>query len=183
MPDIWEGDFYRLNEFLSDKKNLVAIEYRYYVHIRNQIQKYQRELNIYSTALIQFNNMAVEKHRHEKLLTQTLSYKRSILSLIAPSTKMVKKGISEDFFYTYLKKISGFNIYTQYSYGYFYPDLIVVDNEMNICINIEIDEPYSYEEKKPIHFDVQDTDRDNYLIENGFLGCKVLRRSNSKSHS
>jgi very-short-patch-repair endonuclease len=41
--------------------------------------------------------------------------------------------------------------------------------ETNIFIDIEIDEPYSFEERKPIHFDDSDCERDKYFAESGFI--------------
>jgi len=161
--------FSYINKFLSDKKYLADMHYDDYFYISQKINTYERNLSLYTYCASQYNYMAVEQYKIQALSQKALKHKNDIINSIASSKGAVKKGITEDFFYNYLNEVSDFEIYKSYRYGYYYPDLIIVDTETNICIDIEIDEPYSFEDKKPIHFGDEDCNRDTYLIESGFF--------------
>lgn len=89
----------------------------------------------------------------------------------------VKKGITELFFYDFLKSKADFELYKSIKFSFYYPDLILVDKSSKLVFDIEIDEPYSLDTKNPIHFDDSDKQRDEYFIENGFI---VIRFSENQ---
>lgn len=134
--------------------------------------------------------------RVQSLLTKTniLRFRKSIiqdwkstrsLPKFQPckGTDLIKKGVSEHYFAEALKR-SGFEVHTNQKipaeYMYYYPDFLVVKD--NIYIDIEIDEPYSGQDGTPIHYlEIKggikksvDSERNNYLTEKGF---EVIRFS------
>lgn len=79
----------------------------------------------------------------------------------------IKKGASEEFFYQLLNKCSNYKVYKSLQYGFYFPDLVIIKDDL-ICV-IEIDEPYAFETKNPIHYDNVDEARDKYFVNEGFL--------------
>lgn len=68
--------------------------------------------------------------------------------------KKITEGKSEYFLYTKLIEKFGdeFILLGSYSISKFYPDIIYQNIENRIFIDIEIDEPYSLKNNKPIHY-------------------------------
>jgi len=81
------------------------------------------------------------------------------------------KGFTETFFeYKLQKYFKGYilknvvlNDRKQYPYQ---PDYVFFYEEYNLFIDIEIDEPYAYKSRKPIHID--DDKRNKYFLDNGW---------------
>lgn len=71
---------------------------------------------------------------------------------------LTNKGITEDFFHDYLVKyFNDLQIKTnltikQYNKNLMIPDFIIFDQKNNLYIDIEIDEPYTYQTREPIHY-------------------------------
>lgn len=87
------------------------------------------------------------------------------------------RGDSEANFYSYLRKYFGKNIYTKLTLNIpnfhhpYSPDFTYIDRQTNLYIDIEIDEPYSYKDKKrkPIHYINLDVKRDRFFLERGWI--------------
>lgn len=77
-----------------------------------------------------------------------------------------------------LLEVFGQRIKTNQKVGYYFPDISFVDQEKNIYIDIEVDEPYS-KSGIPTHFseNKNDSQRDMYFNENGW---NVLRFSENQ---
>lgn len=111
--------------------------------------------------------------------------KEKILSIFKNSTSPIysndnqKIGKCEVYFYNILKNKFGDKIVRNSVIDFFksgrayIPDLIYADTKNNIFIDIEIDEPYSFENKEPIHYlrnsVHSDDDRDKYFLENYWI--------------
>ncbi len=138
-------------------------------HYEEKYKKYVDELNHYSLTKKEFQSPSSIIYKKRQMLKTMLStIKKAILEqaeILDDNT--VRRGLSEDFFYRYLKKYSQFQVYKSLKYKFYYPDLVLIKN--NLVIDLEIDEPYSYEEKKPVHSDGQDEKRDNFLLNEGFV--------------
>ena len=86
----------------------------------------------------------------------------------------VKKGRYEQMFGDVLRGAFGGKIHTDIEFelpngnGYV-PDFAYVDEATGLCIDIEIDEPYSMPEKQPIHFVGEDDYRNCYFMDNGWF--------------
>ena len=148
------------------ERKLIDIKLEIYdkdVILRNtQLEKKKElELNIIT------NNLAfVEKKKN--LINKLNSLK---LNIIKDSTILndneIKKGVSEEFFYKILNKYSNYKVYKSLKYGFYFPDIVIVKD--NLIAVLEIDEPYSFENKEPIHYDDMDENRDMFFVDNGFL--------------
>lgn len=60
----------------------------------------------------------------------------------------------------------------------YYPDLAYVDPVVQLCIDIEIDEPYAYKTGHPIHYIGSDDTRNQFFLDRGWL---VLRFSEEQA--
>lgn len=86
-------------------------------------------------------------------------------------------GDSEAKFYSYLRKYFGKKIYTRLTLNIpnfhhpYSPDFTYIERQINLYIDIEIDEPYSYKDKKrkPIHYINTDVKRDRFFLERGWI--------------
>lgn len=81
----------------------------------------------------------------------------------------IRKGLSEIYFYNVLSKIERFKVYKSLKYGYYFPDIVIVDKISYLVFDIEIDEPYTLEDKAPVHYGNIDSARNEYFVNNGFL--------------
>lgn len=62
-------------------------------------------------------------------------------------------------------------------YRQYVPDFVLYHERANLYIDIEIDEPYVIESRKPIHYiDGRDLDRDKYIINNGWVVIRYSER-------
>lgn len=62
-------------------------------------------------------------------------------------------------------------------YRQYVPDFVLYHERANLYIDIEIDEPYVIESRKPIHYtDGQDLVRDEYIINNGWVVIRYSER-------
>lgn len=147
------------------------------------LTKYEEELKLSQEKIINTEkNITIEHNEFEKLLPQRYyKYKyKFILSLVMPyqqptrSLDKIKRGKSEIYFLEQLLIQYGDQIKVDYklslnSFSY-YPDFIFICERTNLHIDIEIDEPYTLNEKEPIHFiDSKDEDRDNFFLENNWI--------------
>ena len=87
------------------------------------------------------------------------------------------QGGSEAQFSNYLLKYFGKNIYTKLTVNIpnfhhpYSPDFCYIDSKINLYIDIEIDEPYSYKDDnlKPIHYIGADEKRDRFFLQRGWI--------------
>jgi len=103
--------------------------------------------------------------------------KEIILNALRPEisikklTDTFKRGYAEEFFLAELltafgKQVSVNVIAQDKSFSRPYrPDFVIICSQTNFHIDIEIDEPYDFEERKPIHDDrSNDSERNNYFL-------------------
>lgn len=116
-----------------------------------------------NTNLIEKLNSFHNNYLHEYLYTECYPYVIFPIKLISeeilqPSlldeSEQIKKGSSESMFFERLKnsplgdRISN----NKYKVGNFYPDFTYIDIINSVHIDIEIDEPFSYNDNMPIHY-------------------------------
>ena len=94
-------------------------------------------------------------------------------------------GRSEAKLNKYLYRYFGSNIYTKltltipnYEYPYS-PDFAYIDRSLNLHIDIEVDEPYSYSEK-PIHYIGKDELRNRFFLQKGWLVIRFCEQQVEK---
>jgi hypothetical protein len=175
-----------------------------FVLIHNSISKKQKDveernrisLEVYNHKLAEHNKAYREfmefKAIQENQETDFQYRKKHIDDFFQNVTKAethhkTKRGINEAPFIKLLKEIFGNSIKTDLIIEYFpnensfQPDIIFNDEERNIWIDIEIDEPYDSITKEPIHFtdytNTLDEKRDRYFTENGWF---VIRFSETQ---
>ena len=78
-------------------------------------------------------------------------------------TESVFESKLNKYFSNYIIKDKVINDDRNYPYS---PDFIIFIEENNLIIDIELDEPYAYHSKKPIH--INDEKRNNYFLDNGW---------------
>ncbi len=139
------------------------------LHYNKKYQEYINEFDRYSSTKKEFQSSeSIHTQKKEILKTELATIKKSILAQTEIlENSPVKRGLTEDFFYRYLKKYSQLQVYRNLKYKFYFPDLVIIKD--NLVIDLEIDEPYSYEEKKPVHHGGKDDKRDNFLLDEGFV--------------
>lgn len=165
------------------------------------IQEYQKEkkkeLQIYQARLFDYEELT-KRQEELKSITKDKNAsdryaKNRIKGIALSATKfeienynIATKGNSESYFYTELKKVFGNNVSIdvtipnqQWTFP-FIPDIVFSNG--SITIDIEIDEPYTYNKLQPIHYfdtDKQkhtDADRDDYFSENNWAVVRFTER-------
>ena len=143
--------------------------------------RYQEDLSEY---ILVFDNYQEESITY--LLPEKVeNFRENLLSKYFERTSKTnisnnppRKGISEDDFRNYLVKYFSanrinINVSVEKPYGAgnriinrtsYYPDFAYIDESFGLCIDIEIDEPYTYIEKKPIHYIGTDEDRNTAFL-------------------
>lgn len=136
-----------------------------------------RRLMKYEQRLLQY------KEEVKKILDSTVvdlfreKKKQEFISQTEPadiSFRDVKQGRYEESFYYALKAHFGGKIHTNLELrlpsgsGYI-PDIAYIDGTTGLCIDIEIDEPYSLPEKQPIHCIGDDNYRNEYFNSKGWF--------------
>lgn len=133
--------------------------------------KYQADLSGFSKSSL-FRDLKITK------LTDHINIRSNsiVMKLLSQQNqKPIKKGVSEIFFYKMLKKYTDYELYISLQFLFYYPDIIIKHNS-GLIIDIEIDEPYNYDDKSPIHYGDIDDDRDNFFLDKGFLIIKFSER-------
>ncbi len=135
-----------------------------------QLIKYDAELNEYKKRVVVFlSETNIRIFRDER--------KRSVLSQTTYadlSTRETLKGRYESFFLDYLcvrfsNKISDNLEFQLPNLNAFVPDFSYIDKSTGMCIDIEIDEPYTSDNKVPIHCIGDDDYRNNYFLSKGWF--------------
>lgn len=150
-------------------------------NIQNELDKeYQSKLIFFEDAKNMYEKELFKYKMSQGQLTKAIEpYLDIILFSIqnnfsVPSMESIqidnnpKNGALELFFYKKLLKKFPLYVKRDIKVGRYFPDIAVVIN--NICyIDVEIDEPYSFDEKSPIHYiGSSDVERDMFFTEAGW---------------
>lgn len=154
------------------------------IDIPSDIYSEQRKEYLKNKKLIEDKNKTLEKEYREKkdrfdeeFAKKEAHVKHQIhLQNLSPtseatrSNKDVKRGKSELLFLSQLYNKFGNQIKVDMTpmknYEFYFPDFTFICNKTNLHIDIEIDEPYSFSDKKPIHHtETNDNARNNYFLE------------------
>ena len=153
--------------------------------------KFNKELKKKHIAIKQQAEVETQKRKEEfqeltlsnKLNSYRIERIKQVLNSFTEGSLSVNtenKGFSEDYFFKILYKFFGKHINNCskiYDLRYFLnytPDFIFCNSD--ICIDIEVDEPYIMDSRKPIHCNDRDKNviRDDFFISNN---CCVIRFS------
>lgn len=146
---------------IEDEKNSEEYKKKYQIYLEN-LKKHNELVGSVNSEKFQYR----ERHKRKTIIFEN-NRKQIFNNLEILEDNAIKKGISEEFFHRFLLRYSDITVYKSIKYSYYYPDLILVKN--NIVTILEIDEPYVNDTKEPIHFDNIDKIRDDYFINNTFI--------------
>lgn len=142
------------------------------------IDKYNRlnETYTYKTKEIKGFKTLIDKNASKKELGQYLLKFYFSKNNRFESDLNENKGVSENQFYSYLVKEFPGKIFRDtrvdaIDYSYF-PDFTYYDSDFGVLIDIEIDEPYSFNSKLPTHTIGSDEMRNNFFLGDNWI---VLR--------
>lgn len=133
----------------------IAILYLNRNHSYNiNYSKYEKKSNIIETTklndLIFIKDFDIVENTKVKELDGINVENRNIY--LFGQSGLPKKGVTENYFYKFLENYFGKLVTNSFDMRIkFYPDFILIDELNKIKIAIEIDEPYSFELRKPIH--------------------------------
>lgn len=170
--------------------NILDFEQRRYD--RKHREEKEREIKAYKAKLAIYENNLTQIKKENELLSNPdtrfayTSKKKNIFftSAISPikvDRYYTKKGISEDSFYNHLYKAFGNKILKNHTIPFevnrsgYMPDFVFFDKKSNLCIDIEIDEPYTNIDGVfcPIHYCYEngdiDADRNKFFVQNGWI--------------
>ena len=96
----------------------------------------------------------------------------------------LKRGSSEIKFLSYLIKEFGNEIkvdgIVSFNKKLYQPDFVYISKDTGLCIDIEIDEPYTFANKEPIHFDDIDKERNNAFLDNNWCVVRFSEKQISQ---
>lgn len=139
------------------------------INFNHEMKKYEQEKNEFLRLKAKSESPAfIREYRLARLRSKLLESKEQTLkSCQILSDKEIKKGPTEELFYELIKRYTTYQVYKSLKFGYYFPDIVLIDD--NILMDIEIDEPYIFETKEPIHYDSIDFQRDKYFMQNNFV--------------
>ena len=142
---------------------------------QNYLNDYFEKLNSYNNRIDEFEK-GLNRYKDDYIYQKYLQEIKSKMAFNR-SNEVIKKGRTEDRFLEKLLRAFKpddlkINISVNTYKSAFYPDFLFVSKDKDFCIDIEIDERYDYETKKPIHFIGSDNERNNYFLDKN---CFIIR--------
>jgi len=172
----------KIHHLKNDKIRKSRIRNKTEIEISNDNKYYEESLRSYWNGINTYEAMykefikGLEKYKDEYIYDKYLQEIKSKITF-SRSNDVIKKGKSEDNFLKYL--LNRFqtnelmiNIAVNTFKSAFYPDFLFISKNKKFCIDIEIDERYDYETKKPIHFIGSDDERNNFFLDKN---CFIIR--------
>jgi hypothetical protein len=169
--------------------SFIAIALRAWQQFNNYPLRKKKHQKLIATYRRQKKEVEIQKQLHyeraeaiqtpEKIAEFQYKLLLEVLSRTIPhdeNRSNAQEGYSEARFYSYLKRYFANNIHTRltlkipnFDYPYS-PDFAYIDNNINLYIDIEIDEPYDYKSKQPTHYlySQKDERRNRFFIERGW---------------
>jgi hypothetical protein len=176
----------RLAKYEAELKDFERKKQQHSKDVEEYHKRFQ-ETEILKKHILSENN--VREYRTTEFYT--LLKKTKCPSLLAPGENALK-GVSETFFKSSLIQTFGNrikdNMILNFHNNSYYPDLVYWDQETNLIIDIEIDEPYVGYSGKPIHYRdkhnrrIDDT-RDMYFLREGWIVIRFAEEQIFKSTS
>ena len=134
----------------------------------------------------QLNNYRIELKRYQDNVKQILSDTNISIFREAERKKSLESTRRfDDIFLYHLHNAFGNNITDSIEFMLpnqraFVPDAAYVNRSTGLCIDIEIDEPYSLPDKKPIHYIGSDEYRNSFFSENGWFVIRFAEEQVAK---
>jgi len=151
-----------------------------------QLEDYQKK-NIQYTKRLRDYKINQARLSEDKNFEQELFLERQLEYLKYANepevnTDNIVEGVSEPYFYEYLKDYFDSKIYpnlilpNRTGGRHFYPDFVYWDKEKNLLIDIEIDEPYIGKTGQPIHYSATDHQRNKKFIRNRWVVIRFTEK-------
>tara|TARA_R110002012_G_scaffold319996_1_gene542059 strand:+ start:1224 stop:2597 length:1374 start_codon:yes stop_codon:yes gene_type:complete len=161
------------------------------------VQEYKKLKENYRQRLeeIKKKNIELEKEYNLKKKNIELSIKNkknalaikeyykslSVKSEVVRHNENIKRGKTELMFLDKLYKKFGNQIKVDISPNidsqFYFPDFVFICNKTGLHIDIEIDEPYSFSEKKPTHHtESKDNERNRFFLDNNWIIIRFSER-------
>lgn len=152
-------------------------------------EKYKDDISKYNSAVIKYNR-DLEEYEKDIQITDSHNYQehkrnQAIESILKKSTKHsenidYKKGVSHNYFKAYLIEhfkdsifesvsiqVKNYPTYYENESNIYITDFAYIDKYINLKIDIEIDEPYTFEKKQAIH--LNDQKRNDFFLQNNWI--------------
>lgn len=157
-------------------KHYNQIKVEYHEKHNKQCEIYKRKLEKYNVTIIEYKDYAIKQYLR-KIHSPTVDF--------TENTENVKRGRLEIKFLGYLVQEFGDQIkvdrYIETKDNSYQPDFIFKSDLTGLCIDIEIDEPYAFINKEPIHFDKIDEERNLSFIENNWCVVRFSEKQIAQS--
>lgn len=138
------------------------------------MESYRREVNL----ILSDTNISIfrQKEREKNIGARSIG---------GELQRDVQKGRYEESFVRFLASIFGDKItnsieFTLPNGNAYVPDAAYIDRASGLCIDIEIDEPYSLPDGKPIHYIGCDDYRNNYFSQKGWFVVRFAEEQVAK---
>ena len=141
--------------------NAIKLEYREKHNKQNEL--YKKKLERYKITLVENKEYAIEQYLC-KIHSSAIGFNEN--------TENLKRGRLEVKFLEYLLKEFGDQIkvdrFIKIIGNTYQPDFIFKSELTDLCIDIEIDEPYAFSNKEPIHYGSIDEERNLAFLKNNW---------------
>lgn len=170
IPKLIKKNWFEKLILFCDENEDKLINLKRYERYLEQVIKYKNELDKYQGQVREILSETNIKIYREEKKWSTLSQTK----LANRSTRETLKGRYEPFFHSILTQKFGDNIFDNLEFtlpngNAFVPDFAYIDTSTGLCIDIEIDEPYTSDTKVPIHCIGEDDYRNNFFLSKGWF--------------
>ncbi|MEA5511779.1 hypothetical protein VB715_18565 [Crocosphaera sp. UHCC 0190] len=157
------NSYIQIKSFPKRKQAHEQLQQRYLLRLErygSNLAEFDRKQANYGTALREYGEALKLWEQQVKVNPNELQSILTNLRTYQGINSQAKRGHSEARFEGYLKQYFGNKIKigvwlqnTDYDKGFHYtPDFAYIDEETNLHIDIEIDEPYGYKRRQPLHY-------------------------------
>ena len=147
---------------------------------QEQLRKYEQKQAEYWRRKQDYEQKVAESHKPENVEEYRRQEVRRALNQTIPhdgENSQARTGRSEPVFRPYLNRYFPGQIYTNCELNIpnsccsYTPDFAYIDKEINLSIDIEIDEPYIYSNREPIHYVgyLKDKIRNDFFKNRGWI--------------
>ncbi len=146
-----------------------------------QMEQYNRDLRLYQEEIgriLSDTNIDIFRQGERKKIIGSMDTGEEL-------QRDIQKGRYEESFYLLLKNAFGEKVVNSIEFtlpngNAFVPDAAYINRSTGLCIDIEIDEPYSLPEGKPIHYIGIDDYRNNYFAQKGWFVVRFAEEQIAK---
>jgi very-short-patch-repair endonuclease len=144
---------------------------------KEALDSHKKELEVYKKSVEEILKSAETKDFRNRQKLELLQSSE----LPKNTTDDILSGRYEKYFLKYLQISFQGKIYRNIGIDFkqnikYYPDFVYHDAETNLCIDIEIDEPYTYSGGEPIHCVGEDDFRNSFFLSKGWFVIRFAEK-------